>query len=103
MREYLDADIIAGDYKFVMQHMTDNVEGKWVVTNTTTEEDIDFLRQKGIELVITTTPRFEGRSFGTNLIEACLIAAEGASQALDAERYVELAKECGLAPSIIYL
>jgi hypothetical protein len=103
LREYRDADIIAGDYKFVMQHMTEDMEGKWVVTNTTTEKDIEFLRQKGIELVVTTTPRFEGRSFGTNLIEACLIAAEGASEALHAERYVELAKECGLAPSIVYL
>jgi len=102
-REYHDADIIAGDYKFVIQHMPDDMSGKWVITNTTTPKDIELLRSHGVELLMTTTPRFEGRSFGTNLIEACLIAAEGAKTALPAERYVELAQECGFVPSIQYL
>jgi len=102
-REYRRADIIAGDYKFVTQHMPEDMEGKWVITNTTTPKDIDLLRDRGIELLVTTTPRLDGRSFGTNLIEACLIAAEGADTALRPERYVELAYECGLMPSVTYL
>jgi len=102
-REYYDADIIAGDYKMVIQHIPHDMEGKWVVTNTTTTDDVDYLRSLGIELLVTTTPRLEGRSFGTNLIEACLIALEGASEALDPTRYVELAQECGLVSSVEYL
>ena len=102
-REYHDADIIAGDYKFVIQHIPKDLSGKWVVTNTTTPRDVELLRSHGIELLMTTTPRLEGRSFGTNLIEACLIAAEDSKTPLRAERYVELAQECGFVPSIQYL
>lgn len=103
MRAYREADIIAGDYKFVKQHMTERLDGKWVVTNTTTEKDVDFLRDKGIELMVTTTPRLEGRSFGTNVMEACLVAAAGSKTSLTADQYVELAQTCGLTPSITYL
>ena len=55
--------------------------GKWVVTNTTTAEDVEFLRARGVELLVTSTPRLEGRSFGTNVIEATLVALDGAKAA----------------------
>ncbi|MCL2818128.1 MAG: quinate 5-dehydrogenase [Actinomycetia bacterium] len=102
-REYYDCDIIAGDYKMVVQHMPPDMEGKWVITNTTTAEDVDYLRERGIKLLVTTTPRLEGRSFGTNLIEACLIALDGSSTQLEPERYSQLADECKMMPSAEYL
>jgi hypothetical protein len=101
--EMRDADIIAGDYKMVIQHLPEDLEGKWVLTNTTTPEDVDYLRDLGVELLVTTTPRLEGRSFGTNLIEATLISLEGAKEALDPDRYVELAQQCDMKPSVEYL
>jgi hypothetical protein len=32
---------------------------------------------------VTTTPVFDGRSFGTNMLEAALIAASGRTQPVD--------------------
>jgi len=100
---YRDADIIAGDYKYVRKYMPADMSGKWVVTNTTTSEDVDFLRARGVELLITSTPRLEGRSFGSNVIEATMVALDGASASLSPDRYLELLRSTGFAPDVMWL
>ena len=45
-----------------------------VVTNTTTPQDVELFRKCGVKYLVTTTPVLEGRSFGTNMMEAALIA-----------------------------
>ncbi len=100
---YRAADIIAGDYKWVRKYMPADMSGKWVVTNTTTPEDVEFLRGRGVELLITSTPRLEGRSFGTNVIEATMVALDGASGALAPSRYLELLKATGFTPDVSWL
>jgi hypothetical protein len=100
---YRDADIISGDYKFVRKYMPGDMAGKWIVTNTTTVEDVEFLRSTGAELLITSTPRLEGRTFGTNVIEATMVALDGAKAALAPERYLELLRATGFSPDVIWL
>jgi hypothetical protein len=74
---YAAASIIAGDFHFMRQFMPDRLDGKIVLTNTLTERDVDELRSRGIARLISTTPDFQGRSFGTNVIEAALLAMLG--------------------------
>lgn len=100
---YRDADIIAGDYKWVRKYMPADMRGKWIITNTTTEQDVDFLRSTGAELLVTSTPRLEGRTFGTNVMEATMVALDGASTSLTPERYLELLKQTGFTPDVIWL
>jgi hypothetical protein len=100
---YRDNDVIAGDYKYVRKYMPADMSGKWIVTNTTTKEDVEFLRSTGAELLVTSTPRLEGRSFGTNVIEATMVALDGAKQALEPERYLELLRQTGFTPDVIWL
>jgi hypothetical protein len=100
---YRAADIIAGDYKWVRKFMPQDMSGKWIVTNTTTAEDVEFLRGRGVELLITSTPRLEGRSFGTNVIEATMVALDGAKGRLPGERYMELLRSVGFAPDVQWL
>ena len=59
------------------QFMPDRLDGKIVLTNTVTATNIEELRSRGVAKLITTTPDFEGRSFGTNVIEAALLALLG--------------------------
>ncbi|MBU4444123.1 quinate 5-dehydrogenase, partial [bacterium] len=66
------ASVIAGDCHFVKHHMPKIMKGKIVVTNTTTPEDVEFFRERGVKYMITTTPCLDGRSFGTNMMEAAL-------------------------------
>ena len=73
-RYYAWADVVAGDWHYVRRHMPKDMRGKTVITNTTTEEDVAFLRERGVRRLVTTTPRLGGRSFGTNVMEAMLVA-----------------------------
>jgi hypothetical protein len=71
------ADVIAGDCHYIHRYMPDNLEGKIIVTNTTTENDRQFFQQAGIRALMTITPILEGRSYGTNMMEAALVAVTG--------------------------
>jgi hypothetical protein len=102
-RFYREADIIAGDYLYVRQYMPEDMTGKWVITNTTTAQDVEELRRRGVELLVTTTPRLSGRSFGTNVMEAALVALAGAEGPLDSERYLTMLAEAGLSPEATWL
>ncbi|GAB4276646.1 MAG: hypothetical protein Kow0056_07300 [Coriobacteriia bacterium] len=102
-RYYEEADIIAGDFLYVRKYMPEDMTGKWVITNTTTEEDVVELSRRGVELLVTTTPRLEGRSFGTNLMEATLVAVSGEGRALEPEEYMELLGRLGLGPTMLRL
>lgn len=77
------ANVIAGDCHYVRRYMPERMDGKVVVTNTTTPEDQEIFRQAGVKYLITTTPVLEGRSFGTNMMEAAIIAALGRKEKVD--------------------
>ena len=99
---YDDAEIIAGDYHFMRQFMPDRLEGKTILTNTVTENDIDFLEDRGIARLVTTTPDFGGRSFGTNVVEAALVAILGKRWTdVTEDDYARLLRELDLKPRVI--
>lgn len=102
-RYYQEADLIAGDWHYIKRYAPADLSGKTILTNTTTAADVEFLRRRGARSLITTTPRFGGRSVGTNLLEASLIAIEGAGGELAPERYRELLAEAGIEPTVLEL
>ncbi len=92
------ASVIAGDCHYVRTFMPPGLEGRIVVTNTTTDEDVEAFRERGVRHLVTTTPVVDGRSFGTNLLEAALIAASGKRRVLTDAELESLIDEIGLAP-----
>ncbi|MBG7609632.1 MAG: quinate 5-dehydrogenase [Anaerolineae bacterium] len=99
-RYFNESDLIAGDYLFMRKHMPQNMNGKTIVTNTTTEDNINSLGKRGVRMVITTTPRYEGRSFGTNMMEAALTAYAGKNRPLTDDELNSLIDELDLRPSV---
>lgn len=97
---YHDADVIVGDYKYVIKYLPDDLKNTLVITNTTTSADIDYLHNCGIETVVTTTPQLDGRSFGTNVMEALLVAANHAQGPLSAKQYLSGLEEAGFYPGV---
>ncbi|MGZ3498304.1 MAG: quinate 5-dehydrogenase [Vulcanimicrobiaceae bacterium] len=101
---YHDADIIAGDFHFMRQFMPEDLQGKIVLTNTVTEKDVDELRRRGVKQLITTTPDFQGRSFGTNVVEAALLALLGKKWTdVTPADYERVLHELHLQPRVINL
>lgn len=95
------ADIIAGDYKYIQKYMPDNLEGKIIITNTITKEDVEELKRRKLKMLVTTTPEFDGRSFGTNVVEAILVALTGKRlEDMSQEEIENLIKEIDFKPRI---
>ncbi|MCP4361817.1 MAG: quinate 5-dehydrogenase [Chloroflexi bacterium] len=94
------ADVIAGDCHYIKRHMPDNLQGKIIVTNTTIPKDMTMFKERGVTYVVTTTPVLDGRSFGTNMMEAALTAVSGKNRPLTHAELNELIAELELKPTI---
>jgi hypothetical protein len=99
---YEQAEIIAGDFHFMRQFMPARLDGKIVLTNTVTQANVDELAERGVETLITTTPDIGGRSFGTNVLEAALLALLGKPWGdVVPDDYERLLKELQLKPRVV--
>lgn len=92
--------IIAGDCHYIKRHMPERLEGKVLVTNTTTQDDVNLFRQAGVKYLIFTTPVLDGRSFGTNMLEAALVAISGKGRELTRDELRQLLDQLGYEPQI---
>ena len=99
-RYFYEADVIAGDFHYIQRNMPKELPGKTIVTNTVTREDVEFLRQRKVKTLITTTPEMDGRSFGTNIMEALLVCLTGSNRELTEDSYNRLLQELDLKPRI---
>jgi hypothetical protein len=97
---YQWATVTAGDFIYVKQHLPLRMDGKIIITNTTTVEDVEWLKQRGVKALVTTTPVYDGRSFGTNMMEAALVAAAGKGRVLTHEELLEMIEQLKLEPQI---
>lgn len=101
---YEEADIVAGDFHFIRRRLPDSLPGKVILTNTVTAADLEELRRRGITWLVTTTPEFEGRSFGTNVLEAVLLTLLGKRwEEVRPEDYLDLIRRLDLKPRLVDL
>ncbi len=100
-RAYRWADVIAGDFHLIQRFMPDDLSGKTILTNTVTSADVEALRKRRVALLVTVTPEMAGRSFGTNVIEAVLVAVSGRRpEELTPSDYVDWMGRVGFRPRI---
>lgn len=103
-RYYDEAEIIAGDYHFIRKYMPTDMRGKVIITNTVTSEDVDELARRGVSYLVTTTPEFRGRSFGTNVLEAALLVLLGKRWSeVTPDDYLNLIHRLELKPRVVDL
>ena len=101
-RYFKNADIITGDFHYILRHAPQDLRGKTILTNTTTPDNVEDMRRRGVNMLITTTPRLEGRSLSTNMLEAAFIAVSG-KYPLSNEDYRDLIAESGVQANILEL
>lgn len=98
---FRDADIVAGDFHFIRRYMPDSLTAKMIITNTVTASDEELLRERGVGTLVTTTPEMGGRSFGTNVLEAVLIAIAGKRpEEMTVEQYGRMLEKMNIEPRI---
>jgi hypothetical protein len=94
------ATVLSGDCLYIKRHMPERLDGKVVATNTTTPTDVKAFRQRGVRYLVTSTPRLEGRSFGTNMMEAALVAVAQKGRPLTTDELEDMLERLGLKPTI---
>ena len=98
---YKQSQVLAGDFLQIRQYMPDDLTGKIIVTNTTTAKNVEELKKRNLHILVTVTPRLEGRSFGTNVMEATLLALMDKPQAeVTSADFLELIERIPLEPNI---
>lgn len=98
---YQQADLIAGDFLQVRHYMPPDLSGKIIVTNTTTAKNVEELQKRNLHILVTVTPRLEGRSFGTNVMEATLLAMmEKPQSEVTDDDFIDLIEQIPLVPNI---
>jgi len=104
VKYFYDNEIIAGDFLYIKRYMPENMKDKIVITNTVTQNDVDELRENGARILITTTPELNGRSFGTNVMEAILTVISGRRpEEMSEGDYDAIIDEIGFVPRVEYL
>jgi hypothetical protein len=99
---FAEAEIIAGDFHIMRRRLPDRMDGKGILTNTVTPSDIEELKSRGVSWLVTTTPELEGRSFGTNVLEAALLAQLGKSwEEVTPKDYLDLIHRAKLLPRVL--
>lgn len=98
---YERAEVIAGDFLQIRHYLPPDMSGKIIVTNTTTAANVEMLRERGVRILVTTTPRLEGRSFGTNVMEATLRSLiDKPDEEITREDFIEIIDRIPLKPNI---
>jgi len=101
---YYAADILAGDFNYIRRYLPEKLNGQIVITNTTTSDDMKMLKKRGVSKVITTTPDMGGRSFGTNVIEALMVAImQRPLEEINSQDYYNMLKELNMKPGVVDL
>ncbi len=76
-KEFLKADIIAGDWHYIHRYMPHKMPRKTIITQTVRKADLEMLKEAEVARVITTTPIMGGETFATNVMEGVIIALLG--------------------------
>ncbi len=98
---YAWADVIAGDFHYIRRYLPLDLQGKTLITQTITAEDVELLRRRRVRRLIVDFPSMGGRSFATNVLQAAVVAATGRRpEEITPPQYVELLLAAGMEPRI---
>lgn len=98
------AHIIAGDFHFMRRHFPKTLPGRHVITSTVTPSDRDFLQSRGISYLVTTSPSFDGRSLGANMLQGlCLALLDKPPGQISPQCYLRLLNKLAWQPRVEHL
>lgn len=62
-------------FNYLEHYSEDDLEGKTIITSAAYPDRIDFLKEKGVSIIIDTTPKIFNKVVGVSVIEALMVAA----------------------------
>jgi len=103
-RIWREATVVAGDTLYIRRYAPDDLKGKTVITQTVRKADLAWLKEAGVERVITTTPLMGGETFATNVMEGVVVALLGKRpEDLGEAQYIEVLERLNWKPNVLDL
>jgi predicted amino acid dehydrogenase len=92
-----------GFYEYLDSCTLEELGGKTVVTSTAYDDRVDFLKKRGVDVIIDATPRILQRVVQVDVLEAMIMAALGKKEGeLTGDELLEVISEQRIRPSILY-
>jgi predicted amino acid dehydrogenase len=99
-----EADVLVATYDELMMFDLEELAGKTLITSAISEERLDELHRRGVDLVLDDTPQpFEGVTVNAAVLEALMLAATGAEESrLTDDDLLDMITSAGLEPRSLY-
>lgn len=98
-----EADVVVAPYEALSAFGLEELAGKTLITSTISTERLAQLHDKGVNMVIDTTPKLFEKTVGVNVIEAMILAALGpAHDKLTDDDYLDIISAQETEPRILF-
>jgi predicted amino acid dehydrogenase len=92
-----------GFFEYLEESTLEELGGKTVITSTAYDDRTDFLRERGVDVIIDTTPKILERVVGANVLEALIIASIGRERnRIRADDLLEIISTQKMDPRVVY-
>ncbi len=92
-----------GFEEFVKDCSIEELGGKIILSSTIYDERVKYLKDRGADVIIDTTPKILERVVGVNVLESLIIAALGKPpEEVTKDDYLEIISEQRMDPRVIY-
>ncbi len=90
-------------YNYIDKATLEELGGKIIITSTATDDRVAFFKERGVDVIIDTTPKVLERVVAPNVIEALIIAAlERKRNQIRADDLLEIISTQQMDPRIVY-
>jgi len=90
-------------YKYVENCTVEELGGKIIITATAHDDRVQFLKDRGVNVVIDSTPKILEKVVGVNVLEALIVAAlEKPPEEVTNDDLLEIISEQRMDPRVIY-
>lgn len=92
-----------GFFRYLEKSTLEELGGKIVVTSTAYDDRVEFLKDRGVDVIIDTTPKVLERVIDINVLEALILAALGKGQdQITDDDLLEIISDQGMDPRVVY-
>ncbi len=90
-------------YEFLKDTTLEELGGKTIITSTAYDDRVEFLKERGVDVIIDTTPKILERVVAPNVIEALILAAlEKKSDMVNSDDLLEIISMQKMDPRVVY-
>jgi len=92
-----------GFYNYLDKCTPEELGGKIIITSTAYEDRVEFLKKRGVDVIVDATPQILERMVQVDVLEAMIIATLGKKEGeLTNDDLLEVISEQGIHPRILY-